>query len=203
MEPAAYVPYRQQTEQWPGPGWSVRAGMAYIIRSNGKPEAMVAAMRNALAELEPNRPAEDVATIEEYLSDQVRYDRLYLALLTIFGAIAVVLAAIGIYGVMAYAVAERTREIGIRMALGAKQGQVLTLVARRAAILIGAGLLVGFAGAYALTRLLREQLYEVSPTDPLTFAVVSALLAAVAALACVIPTRRAVAVDPTVALRYE
>lgn len=203
MRPAVYIPYRQQTEAWPGPPWNVRARMAYIIRTDGKPEALVTAMRNALSELEPNRAALEVATVEQYLAEQVEYDRLYMSLLVIFGGIAVVLAAIGIYGVMAYAVAERTREIGIRMSLGASQGTVFALVARRAAILIGAGVVLGIGGAYALTRLLADQLFEVTPTDPPTYAAVSALLALVAAAACVVPTRRAVSVDPTVALRYE
>ena len=113
------------------------------------------------------------------------------------------LAAVGIYGVMAYAVAQRTREIGIRMALGAGGRDVLKLVLGQALILIAAGLVLGLGGAIALTRYLSSELWEVKATDPITFASVSLVLVAVAVLACLIPTRRAVQVDPTVALRYE
>jgi ABC-type antimicrobial peptide transport system permease subunit len=117
--------------------------------------------------------------------------------------VAAILAAVGIYGVMAYAVAQRTREIGIRVALGASGGNVVGLVARQALWLILAGLVIGVGGAFALTRFLQNDLYEVSATDPMTFILVSAGLVVVALLACLVPTRRATAVDPTVALRYE
>jgi putative ABC transport system permease protein len=198
-----YVPFQQQPGQWPGPGWQMRAGMFYLIRTSGKPQAMITTIRSALAEVEPNRPANNISTVEDYLDQQVQYDRLYIVLLTIFGAIAAVLAAIGIYGVMAVSVAERTREIGIRVALGARSGEVLKLVIGRALVLIGIGLVLGLGGAFALTRLIRQQLYEVTPTDPLTYTVVSLALTLVAVVACIIPTRRAVTVDPTVALRHE
>jgi putative ABC transport system permease protein len=114
-----------------------------------------------------------------------------------------VLAAIGIYGVMVYSVAERTREIGIRMALGASAGDVFRLVALRALVLFSAGLALGLAGSVAATRYLASSLYEVTATDPTTYIAVSAMLGAVALLACLVPTRRAVGVNPTVALRYE
>jgi putative ABC transport system permease protein len=202
-EAMVYVPFQQQPGQWPGPGWQMRAGMFYLIRTSGKPQAMITTIRSALAEVEPNRPANNISTVEDYLDQQVQYDRLYIVLLTIFGAIAAVLAAIGIYGVMAVSVAERTREIGIRVALGARSGEVLKLVIGRALVLIGIGLVLGLGGAFALTRLIRQQLYEVTPTDPLTYTVVSLALTLVAVVACIIPTRRAVTVDPTVALRHE
>jgi putative ABC transport system permease protein len=141
--------------------------------------------------------------VEDYLDQQVRYVRLYVLLLGIFGAIAAVLAAIGIYGVMVYSVAERTREIGIRMALGASAGDVFRLVALRALVLFSAGLALGLAGSVAATRYLASSLYEVTATDPTTYIAVSAMLGAVALLACLVPTRRAVGVNPTVALRYE
>jgi putative ABC transport system permease protein len=201
--PVVYVPYQQQPAQWPGPGWQMRAGMFYLVRTSGKPQAMIPAIRSALADVEPNRPANNISTLEENLGQQVQYDRLYIILLTIFGAVAAVLAAIGIYGVMAYSVAERTREIGIRMALGARSGEVLKLVIGRALALIGIGLVLGLGGAFALARLIRHQLYEVTPTDPLTYTLVSLALTLVAVVACIIPTRRAVTVDPTIALRYE
>ena len=130
-------------------------------------------------------------------------DRVFMILLVIFGAVAAVLAAIGIYGVTAYAVAQRTREIGVRMALGASAPLVIWLVVWQALLLIGVGVVLGLAGAWALTRFLVNYLWNVSPTDPLTFAAVAAGLVVVSVLACLVPTLRAVRVDPAVALRYE
>ena len=198
-----YVPYTQQTPKWMGPYWSDRAGMFFILRTAGKPESFVPAMRRAVAEVDPNKPAGNIRTVEDYLDRQVQYLRLYILLLGIFGAVAAVLAAIGIYGVMAYSVAERTREIGIRVALGAGGREVLALVARQAAIVISIGLALGLGGSFALTRLLKSALVEVTATDPSTYSVVALALAAVAVLACLVPARRAIAVDPTIALRYE
>ena len=198
-----YVPYTQQTPKWMGPYWSDRAGMFFILRTAGKPESIVPAMRRAVAEVDPNKPAGNIRTVEDYLDRQVQYLRLYILLLGIFGAVAAVLAAIGIYGVMAYSVAERTREIGIRVALGAGGREVLALVARQAAIVISIGLALGLAGSFALTRLLKSALVGVTATDSATYTAVSFALAAVAVLACLVPARRAIAVDPTIALRYE
>jgi putative ABC transport system permease protein len=141
--------------------------------------------------------------VEAYLDRQVAYLRLYIFLLGIFGAIALILAGIGIYGVMAYSVAERTREIGVRMALGAGPGEVVSLIVRKALILISLGLIIGLAGSLALTRVIKSALVGVTATDPATFIAVSLLLACFALLACLIPTRRAVRVDPNIALRYE
>jgi putative ABC transport system permease protein len=124
-------------------------------------------------------------------------------LLGLFAVVATILAAVGIYGVMAYAVAQRTREIGIRMALGAGGWDVLRLVLNQAIALIAAGLVLGLVGAVALTRFISSELWEVTATDPATFVLVSMMLVSVAVAACLIPTRRAVRVDPTVALRYE
>lgn len=174
--------------------------MFFIFRTAGKPESIAPAMRRAVAEVDPNKPAGNIRTVEDYLDRQVQYLRLYILLLGIFGAVAAVLAAIGIYGVMAYSVAERTREIGIRVALGAGGREVLALVARQAAIVISIGLALGPGGSFALTRLLKSALVGVTATDPSTYSVVSLALAV---LACLVPTRRAIAVDPTIALRYE
>jgi putative ABC transport system permease protein len=198
-----YVPYTQQTPRWLGPYWSDRAGMYFLLRTSGDPMGIVPAMRRAVAEIDPNKPVGEIRTVEAYLDRQVQNIRLYILLLGIFGGIATVLAAIGIYGVMAYSVAERTREIGIRMALGADSNAVLALVARQAAGMISCGLLLGLAGSLALTRIVKSALVGVTATDPATYTAVSIILALVALLACFIPTRRAVAVDPTLALRYE
>lgn len=198
-----YVPHLQQTPRWMGPFWNDRAVMYFVLRTAGDPMSLVPAVRHAVAEVDPNKPAANIRTVEQYLDQQVQYLRLYILLLGVFGAIAAVLAAIGIYGVMAYSVAERTREIGIRMALGAGARDVLGLIVRQALILISLGLVIGLAGSFALTRVIKSALYGVTATDPATFIGVSLLLTLVALLACLIPTRRAVAVDPTVALRYE
>src|SRR5579863_8747591 len=203
VQPAIYVPYLQQTPRWMGAGYALRAGMYFVLRTRANPMALAASVRQATAEVDPSRPVANLRTVEENLDQQVQYVRLYVLLLGIFGAIAAVLAAIGIYSVMAYSVAERTREIGIRMALGASAGDIFRLVVLHALILLAIGLTLGLAGSLALTRYLASALYEVKATDPSTFAAVSLLLAVVAVAACLIPTRRAVSVNPTVALRYE
>ena len=142
-------------------------------------------------------------TVEQMLREQTSDRRVYMLLLTIFGIIAGALAAVGIYGVMAYTVAQRTREIGIRMALGASAGNVLQLVIRQALPLVGIGMALGLIASFALTRVISGELYGVTPTDPATFTFVSLGLVAVAVIASVIPTLRAVRVDPSSALRHE
>ncbi len=201
--PTVYVPHLQQPARWLGPGWNLRSGMYFILRTSGNPMSLAPAVRQAVADVDRNRPATNFRTVEQYLDQQVQYVRLYVLLLAIFGAVAAILAAIGIYGVMSYAVAERTREIGIRMALGAGASDVLTLVGRQALSLVLIGLALGLAGSFALTRLLRSALYEVTATDPSTYIAVSLFLIAVAFIAGFIPTRRAVRVDPVQALRCE
>ena len=201
--PVLYVPHRQQTPRWLGPSWNDRAAMTFVLRTTGDPLSLIPAVRRAAAEVDPNKPAANLRTVEQNLDQQVQYQRLYILLLGIFGAIAAVLSAIGIYGVMAFAVAERTREIGIRMALGAGGRDVLGLVLRQALILVAIGLGLGLAASFALTRMIQSALYGVTATDPATFTGVSLLLTVVALFACLVPMRRAVRVDPTVALRYE
>jgi putative ABC transport system permease protein len=201
--PVLYVPHRQQTPRWMGPYWPDRAGMTFVIRTAGDPLKLIPAVRHAVSDVDPNKPAASFRTLEQSLDQQVQYLRLYILLLGIFGAIAAVLAAIGIYGVMAYSVAERTREIGIRMALGAGPPEVLGLVIRQALILIAIGLGLGLAASLALTRVIQSALFGVTATDPATFTGVSLLLTLVALFACLVPTQRAIRVDPTVALRYE
>lgn len=148
-------------------------------------------------------PLDDVRTMDERLADSVAEPRFYMLLLAVFAGSALFLAAIGIYGVLAIAVRQRTGEIGIRRALGAEAGDVLRMVLGRALALAGGGLVLGLLAAFALTRLLAGLLYGVTPTDPVTFAGVAVLLAAVAALASFLPARRAAAVDPMQALREE
>jgi predicted lysophospholipase L1 biosynthesis ABC-type transport system permease subunit len=203
VSPCVYVSYRQQTRRFMGAGYGSRAGMYFILRTAGTPMAISESVRKTVAELDPNRPVASMRTVEQYLDQQVQYIHLYVLLLGIFGAIAAVLAAIGIYGVMSYSVAERTKEIGIRMALGASTNDIFRLMVFHALILLAIGLTLGLGASVALTRYLGSALYEVKATDPSTFAGVSLLLAVVAVAACLIPTRRAVSVNPTVALRYE
>jgi len=203
FSPCVYVPYLQQTRRFMGAGYGVRAGMYFILRTQGKPMAISESVRKTVAEVDPNRPVANMRTVEQYLDQQVQHLHVYVLLLGIFGAIAAVLAAIGIYGVMAYSVAERTKEIGIRMALGASANDIFRLVVLHAVVLVVIGLTLGLMGSLALTGYLASALYEVKANDPSTFAAVSLLLALVAVIACLIPTRRAVSVNPTVALRYE
>jgi len=201
--PIAYLPHAQQSQRWLGPAWNYRSAMFYVLRTNGNTPGIASAIRSAVAEVDASKPAGNIRTVEQNLRDQVSGRRVYMLLLSVFGAIAAVLAAVGIYGVMAYAVTQRTREIGIRMALGATSSSVLSLVVKQALILVFIGLILGVGGAIGLTRFLKNELYGVESTDPTTFIAVSMGLVVVAILASLIPTRRAVSVDPTVALRHE
>ena len=200
--PLMYVPAQQQAPRWIAEGWQMRAGFWFVVRAQNA-KNLLPTITKAMSGVDSNHPIGNIATTEEYLGQQVQYDRLNMVLLTTFGAIAVILAAIGIYGVMTYSVAERTREIGIRMALGATSGKVFRLVLFKATILIFIGLAAGLGAAYAMTQLIASRLYQVSPTDPLTFTVVSVVLVAIALMACLIPTLRAIRVDPNLALRHE
>ncbi len=197
-----YVPHAQMPLRYRGPYQWTRTNMSFLVRPSGDRKAVIAALRRAVIEIDPNRPL-DFRTMEQVLGEQVQETRYYTLLLGIFAGVATVLALVGIYGVMAWSVAQRTREIGIRMALGAGRADVLKLVLRRSLLLIGVGLVGGLGGSLALTRLIESQLWGVTATDPATFIIVSLLLILIALTATFIPTRRAVQVDPTVALRYE
>jgi hypothetical protein len=177
--PTVYVPHLEQPMQWLGPGWNIRSGMYLILRTNGNTMGLAPAVRQAVADVDRNKPASNIPTVEQYLDQYVQYVRGYVFLLTIFVAVAVILA-LGVYGVMAYSVVERTREIGIRMALGASSGNVLTLVIRQALVLMWVGLALGLAGSFALTRIIKSALYGAAATDASTFTTVSLLLMVVA-----------------------
>ena len=201
--PIMYVPSLQQGLHWRAPFGPDRIGMTFIARSAADPMNLVASIRRLLAEVDPDKPPTDIQTVEQYLGNQLDGPRQYTFLLGLFGAIATILAATGIYSVMSFSVAQRRREIGIRMALGASTRDVMGLVIRRALILISIGLLLGLIGSWALTRLVAQQLWGVTATDPLTFVSAAIALTAIALLASIVPTRQAVAVDPTIALRHE
>ena len=159
--------------------------------------------RNEVRALDKDQPIDNVSTMSGWLAASVAQPRFNFLLMTVFAAIALLLAALGIYGVMAWTVAQRTQEIGIRMALGAQTGDVLKMVIKRGMTLTLAGVALGLIASLALTRLMETLLFGVSATDPLTFSLIASLLIAVAMLACYIPARRATKVDPMVALRCD
>ena len=177
--------------------------MKFAVRTSGDPLSLSAAVRRELLTVDPLLPVTDVRSMEQIVSRSVAFERFNMTLLGVFGAIGLVLAAVGIYGVMSYVVAQQTREIGIRMALGARGSDVLKLVVGHGMLLALIGVIIGLAAAFALTRLMSTLLFRVSATDPMTFATISLLLAGVALVASYIPARRATKVDPMIALRYE
>jgi putative ABC transport system permease protein len=192
--PVIYVPYT--VNPW--------THMALIVRTAGDPSLVIPALKHAILGVEPAIPmAGGNAVFRIMGGDGPSTQRFNASLLSAFALLALLLAAIGIYGLMAYAVAQRTHEIGIRMALGAQQRDVLRLVLRQGMLLAGLGIALGLGGSVAATRLLESQLYGVTATDPLTLGSVAALLGGIAFLACWLPARRAARVDPTVALRSE
>jgi putative ABC transport system permease protein len=186
------------------PAWHLPAqSMTLIVRGNAAPDSLINGMRQAVQSMDPDQPIRRAQTLQAAIARTVAPLRFVAALLALFAALALTLAIIGIYGVMSYAVAQRTQEIGIRMALGAQHSDVLKLVLGHGIILTLAGIALGLACALALTRVMASLLFEVKPTDAATFAVVSISLAIIAMIACYVPARRATRVDPLVALRYE
>jgi putative ABC transport system permease protein len=194
-----YQPYQQVSERL---RWFVEE-MTFVIRASGERQSFVASLRSELQAVDKELPLHSVATMEQVIAKSVADPRFYTLLLGSFSALALLLAAAGIYSVISYSVTQRTHEIGVRMALGAQSGAILRLVVRQGMSFTLAGLAIGLGGAFALTRVLSGFLYQVSVTDPATFALLSVLLAAVALLACLMPARRAAKVDPLVALRHE
>ncbi|HEV2247629.1 MAG TPA: ABC transporter permease [Terriglobia bacterium] len=175
----------------------------FIVKSSGGAAAQADLVRRAVRSVDANQPVSDVKTMDERIASSLAPQRFAATLLAVFAALAVLLAALGLYGLMSHSVAQRTSEIGIRMALGATRGGVLSLFVQEGLRLVLAGLAIGIAGAFVLARFLASLLYGVKPTDPVTFVAVSLILTAVALAACFIPARRAAKVDPMVALRYE
>jgi ABC-type antimicrobial peptide transport system permease subunit len=173
------------------------------MRSRGDPAVALEAARAVVASLDRDLPVYDAFTLEAMVDRALGQPRFYVLLLSIFASLAVVLAVVGIYGVIAYTVQQRTREIGIRIALGASHGRVVGMVVRRGLVLALAGITLGSAGAYAMTRVLQSLLYGVGARDPMTFVAVPALLGVVAVLASWLPARRAARVDPLAAMRAE
>lgn len=177
--------------------------MTLIVKSAIEPAQMINSARQQVLALDPNQPIYGIRTMDEIRNESVAPQRLNLTLLALFAGIALILALVGIYGVMSYSVTQRTHEIGIRMALGAKAGDVLKMVISQGMRLTLIGVVIGLIGAFGLTRLMSSLLFGVKATDPLTFAAIALLLATVAFFACYLPARRATKVDPMVALRYE
>jgi len=193
VEPVAY---------WPHPEL-VYPGMTLMVRTRGDANAVAPAARNVIHNLDPQQPIGEVSTMEALLSTSVARARFSASLLTVFSVLALVMAAVGIYGVMSYTVLQRTHEIGIRMALGAQRLDVLKLMVKKGVVLGVAGVVVGLIASFALTRLIATLLFDVTATDTATFVIVSAGLFLVTLFACYVPARRATKVDPLKALRYE
>jgi len=191
--PRIYLPVNQ----------SPSYAMVVYLRTNTDPGTLGDAVRREVQSIDPSIPVFGVSTMDEVVAKYLEQRRFALELLGVFAGVALLLASIGIYGVMAYTFSQRTNEIGIRMAMGAQRGDILRIAVGEGALVVAFGLAAGLAGSLVLTRFLQTMLFDVKPTDPITFAGISALLAAVALVACFVPARRATRVDPLVALRHE
>jgi putative ABC transport system permease protein len=194
VEPAVYVPHAQHSGD---------SSMAVVVRTEGDPTVVAAAVRREILKLDPEQPISNVRSMEQVLSDSLMLRRVAMLLLTVFASLALTLATVGIYGLTAYSVSRRTHEIGLRVALGASQSQILRMVVGRGLVTSLIGAAIGVAAAFELTRGLSGMLYGVTATDPLVFAGVPLLLIAVSVLASYVPARKATRIDPLVALRYE
>jgi predicted lysophospholipase L1 biosynthesis ABC-type transport system permease subunit len=196
-EVAVYVPMRQRV------GFDAPAEMSLVVRAGGSPDALAGQLRAAVAQVDATVPVSAGRPLRALVSESASRTRSIMLLLTAFASVALALGAVGIYGVVAYAVAGRTREIGVRMALGARATDVLGMVLREGGTLVAVGVVIGIAGALAAGRLLAGFLFGVAPSDPAVFMAVPLLLGAVALGACLVPAMRAARVDPVVALRSD
>ena len=192
-QPEVYLPFQQN------PGLN----LTLVARTRSDPKAFAGAVRREVSALDKDLPVSNIKFMDEIIGKSVAQPRVYALLLGIFAGLALILASIGIYGVMSYSVTQRTHEIGIRMALGARPRDVLKLIIKQGMILGIAGIIIGLIVSFAMTRVLASQLYGVSSTDPVTFTAISLLLMFVALIACYIPALRATKVDPMIAVRYE
>jgi putative ABC transport system permease protein len=192
-----YVPYRQAIKELPVFNLSV------VLRTSGDPRTLSASLISAVHEIDPNQPVVKIRTMEENLSASVAQPRFRTVLLAILAGLALLIAAVGIYGVIAFSVSQRTREIGTRMALGSTPAQIFQLVIGDGLRLTAIGIVIGLAAGIGFARVLSSFLFQIGLVEPLSMAVVVVLLAGVALIACYIPARRATRVDPTVALRCE
>jgi putative ABC transport system permease protein len=193
-KPQMYLPYQQAEFFEP---------RALVVRTNFDLLSLAATARQTVWEIDKDQPVSDISSMEEIVSDSVARQRFSMLLLGVFAGLALVLAAVGIYGVMSYSVAQQTREIGIRMALGAQRSDVLKMTVGQGLRLVLTGVAIGLAAAFVLTRVMATLLFGVSPTDPLTFIGISIVLIGVAVLASYIPALRATRIDPMFALRYQ
>jgi predicted permease len=193
-----YFPYQQVNDQL----WFF-APRDLVIRVAGDPLSIVGAARNEIHQVDPDQPIANVRTMDEVLGEETATRRLGMTLLTVFAGVAMLLASLGIYGVLAYFVVQHTQEIGVRLALGAQRRDILELVLKKGMTLVLLGVVIGLAAAFALTRLMASLVYGISTADPLTYGMISLLLGLVALCACYLPARRATRVDPMVALTYE
>ena len=198
-----YIPFQQSGNMFFNGTDSHAAGMTLVVRTNIDAASLARAVKSAVWSVDRNLPLSHVETLEATVGNATWQPRFSLLLIGVFSALALVLAVIGIYGVMAFEVAQRTQEIGIRMALGADRGGIASLIARQSMPVALIGIVCGLGAAAGLARLMRSMLYEVEPADLTTFASVAGLVLIVVTLAALIPARRAMRVDPMIALRHE
>jgi predicted lysophospholipase L1 biosynthesis ABC-type transport system permease subunit len=202
-ERQAYIPFAQVRPIQSGVVAHGLELLTFIVRFPGDPARLAEAFRDVVADVAPTRPVTRFQPLQQYVDDQLKGFRQYVILLGLFGTVAVVLAIVGTYGLMAHAVSLRLHEIGIRLALGSSRGQALWLILRRGVVLSAAGLLLGLAGGVVFTTTLQSFLWEVTPTDPMTFSIIPLLLAVVSLAACYLAARRALKVDPAMVIRQE
>jgi ABC-type antimicrobial peptide transport system permease subunit len=177
--------------------------MTFEVRAAAEPSSLAAGVRRIIQQADSRLPVFDVKTLTEQADESLVQDRLVASFSTLFGLLALALASVGLYGVMAHAVSRRTNEIGVRMALGAQPGQILGMVMQETLLLVALGVAVGIPVALAASRLIRSELYGLGPSDPFTISITTLLMLGVSGLAGYLPARRATKVDPMVALRYE